>query len=315
LTANKIHNRLERLIDFLTITKNKKTYLRKKANDVYNELKYISQNQTSYWSTLYSPKNSYQYTLERFWYGGSFDRGLFIKNRFDIDIYFVFRKNYSPYFTAFNIRPWIIYSNEQNNLTGRQLFEILYSNLKTYQSNYKIDMKLLKEPPYGHAIPIRMDYQGISILFDSIPAIKLPNGYLIIPNGIGGTKKVNPKLEEQALSKLNKKQNGRITKLIILIKYWNFNWGKPLKGYIIERLVEFIFDKIEVHSWDRAVKTFFNRAIYILDKEILLPDRVYNQYSILDEYSSKELSHFLKVLREAATYAQKGKWEKTFSDL
>ncbi len=315
MTANKIHNRLERLIDSLNITEDQRIFLRKKSNDLYNELKYISQNRKSYWSTFYSPINSYEYTLERFWYGGSFDRGLFIKNRFDIDIYFVYRKNISPDLTTFDIRPWSIYPNEQNNLTGKRLFEIFYSNLKAYQSNYGVAMKLLKEPPYGHAVPIRMDYQGISILFDCIPAIELPNGYLIIPNGIGGTKKVNPKLEEQALSKLNKKQNERITKLIILIKYWNFNWGKPLKGYIIERLVEFIFDKIEVHSWDRAVKTFFNRAIYILDKEILLPDRVYSQYSILDEYSSNELDNFLEVLREAVNYAQKGEWKKIFSEL
>ena len=299
MTTNKIDNKLERLINSLTITENQKIFLRQKVNNLYNELKNISQNQISYWSTFYSSINSYEYTLERFWYRGSLDRGLFIKNRFDIDLYFVYR----------------IYSNEQNSLTGRQLFEMLYSNLKAYQSNYRVDMKLLKEPPYGNVIPIRMDYQDISILFDCIPAIELADGYLIIPNGIEGTKKENPKLEEQALSKLNKKQNGRITKLIILIKYWNFNWGKPLKGYLIERLVKVIFDKIEVHSWDRSVKTFFTRAIYILDKEILLPNRAYNQFSILDEFSSNELNYFLEVLREAVTYAQKGNWEKLFSDL
>ena len=176
-------------------------------------------------------------------------------------------------------------------------------------------MKLLKEPPYGHSIPIRLDYQGISILFDCIPTIELPSGFLLVHNGMGGIKKVNPKLEEQAFSKLNKKQNRRITKLIILMKYWNFNWGKPLKGYIIERLVESVFDKIEDKSWDRAVKTLFSRAIYILDKEILLPDRVYNQNSIIDEYSSNELDNFLDVFKEAANYAQKGKREKLFSDL
>ena len=291
---------MERLIDSLTITENQKFFLREKVNNLYNELKNISQNRTSYSSTLYSSKNSYQYTLERFCYGGSFNRGIFIKNRFDIDIYFVYR---------------IIYPSEQYNLTGRQLFEILYSDLKTYQSNYGVEMKLLKEPPYGHAIPIRMDHHGISILFDCIPAIELPNGSLIIPNGIGGIKKINPKLEEQVLSKLNKIQNGKITKLIVLIKYWNFNWGKSLKGYIIEHLVESIFNKIEIQSWDRAVKTFFNRAIYILDKARLLTNRVYDQYSILEEYSSNELNNFLEVIREAEIYAQKGKWEKLLSDL
>ncbi|MFX0026833.1 MAG: hypothetical protein ACFE8M_10490 [Candidatus Hermodarchaeota archaeon] len=299
MTAIKIHNKLERLIDSLIITENQKIYLRNKANDLYNELKFLSQNRTSFWSTFYSSINGHQYTLERFLYRGSFGRGIFIKNRFDIDIYIVYK----------------VYPYGQNNLTGRQLFNILYSNLKAYQSNYRENMKILKNPPYGHVIPIRMDYQGISILFDCIPAIELTNGYLIIPDGIGGTKKLNLKLEEQAISKLNKKQNGKITKLIILIKYWNFNWGKSLKGYLIEQLVESIFDKIKVYSWDRAVKTFFNRAVYFMNKFMPLPDGVYNQFSILNEFSSNELNNFLDVFREAEIYAQKGKWEKLFSDL
>ena len=313
MTAKKIHNKLEQLINSLTIKENQKTYLRRKTNDFYNELKEISQYQMPYWSNIYLSSDSYQYTLERFWYGGSFDRGIFIKNRFDIDIYFVFKKDTTPYSTILN--PWSNYPNEQNNLTGNLLFELIYSNLKTYQYFYERKIKLLKNPPYGHAIPIRMDYQGISILFDCIPAIENPNGYLIIPNGMGGTKKVNPNLEEQALSKLNRMQNGKITKLILLTKYWNFNWGKPLKGYLIERLVESIFDKITVHIWDRAMKTFFYQAINILDKKKNLPDRVYTQYSVLDEYSSDELENYLEILREAAYYAQKGKWNELFHEI
>ena len=302
MTVTKIHKRLERLIDALTITENQKPFLREKAFNFHNKLKKISQNLIPYWSSLYLSKDTYQYTIERFWFGRSLDRGLFIKNRFDVDIYFVYRKDNS-------------YPIEQNNLIGSMLFELLYSHLKVYQFNYREHMKLLKEPAYGHAIPIRMDYQGISILFDCIPAIELPNGYLIIPNGLGETKKIKPKLEEQAHSKINKKQNGRITKLILLMKYWNFNWGKPIKGNLIEHLVEFIFDKIEVHSWDRAVKTFFSRAIYFLDKKKPLPDGIYNQFSILEEYSSEELNNFLEILREAFIYAQKGRWEELFSVL
>lgn len=306
MTAKKIHNRLEQLINSLTINEEPKTYLRRKTNEFYNELKNISQYQRPYWSNISLSTNSYQYTLERFWYGGSFDRGIFIKNRFDIDIYFVFKNSNNP---------WNNYPYSQNNLTSSLLFELIYSNLKTYQYSYGMKMKLLKDPPYGHAIPIKMDYRGISILFDCIPAIELHNGYLIIPNGMGGSKKVNPNLEEQALSKLNKKQNGKIVKLILLIKYWNFNWGKPLKGYVIERLIEHVFEEITVHTWERAVKTFFYRAINILDRNKSLPDRVYTQYSILNEYSSDELENFLEVLREAGSYAEEGEWKELFNDI
>ncbi|UCD01825.1 MAG: hypothetical protein JSV23_02055 [Promethearchaeota archaeon] len=299
---NKIHNRLERLIESLTITENQKSFLQEKVINLFDELKNISQNQIPYWSSLYLSKNTYQYTIDRFWLGRSFDNGLFIKNRFDINIYFVYKKNNT-------------YPNEQNILINSLLFELLYSNLKIYQSRHRENMKILKNPPYRYIIPIRMDYLGTSINFDCIPAMELPNGNLLIPDGIGGTKKINQALLEKDLFKLNKKQNGKLNKLIILIKYWNFNWGKPLKGNIIECLVDYIFDKIKTIKWDRAVKTFFDQAIHIIDKKKFLPDIKYYQYSILNGYSSNELKNFLEVIREAKTYAQNGEWKKIFSDL
>ena len=310
----KIHVKLEQLINSLTINENQKTYLRARTSDLYDDLTYICQRQQPYWLASFTSTPEYQYALEWFWYGGSFDRGIFIKNRFDIDMYLVYRQTQSHHVAAHNIFYRNDYQNMQRNLTGGFLFELLHSDLKAYQS-YRRDMKILKRPPYGHAIPIRMDYHNVSILFDCIPAIEEPNGYLIIPSGMGGTKKVSPNLEEQFLSKLNKEQDGRITKLILLIKYWNFNWGKPLKGYVIERLVEHIFDKIEVHTWERAVRTFFNQAIHILKRKISLPDRVYPQYSILDEHSSDELKYYLKALREADSHAHKGEWKKLFNDI
>lgn len=293
---------MERLIDSLTISENQKLFLREKAYTLYNGLKKISQNLIPYWSSLYLSKDTYQYTLKGFWFEASFDMGLFIKNRFDVDIHFIFGKNNTD-------------SLEQNNLIGSILFELLYSHLKVFQFNYRKYMKLLKDPPYIRAIPIRIDYNSISILFNCIPAIELPNGYLIIPNGLGEIKKIKPKSEIQTHSKINRKQNGRITKLVLLMKYWNFNWGKPIKGQLIEHLVEFIFDKIEIRSWDRAVKTFFSRVIYFLDKKKLLHHGIYTQLSILEEYSGDELNEFLEVLREAEIYAQKGKWQKIFNDL
>lgn len=314
MNSKKIQNRLEKLINSLTINENQKIFLRRKANDFYKELKENSQYQMPYSSSIYLSTDSYQYMLMRFWYEGSFDRGLFIKNRFDIDNYFVFSKEKSSNVNLLNNNRWENNSNEKSNLTGDLLFELLYSHLKTYQYYYETTMKILKDPPYEHAIPIRMDYQGISILFDCIPAIEQPDGCFIIPNGLGGIKKINRNLEEQALSKLNKMQNEKITKLILLMKYWNFTWGKPLKGYLIERLVECIFDKVEINNWDKAVKTFFNQATYILNNKKRLADRVYGQYSILDEYSKDQLKSFLEIFIEGANYAQKEYWNEIFNE-
>ncbi|MFX1380565.1 MAG: hypothetical protein ACFFA4_15875 [Promethearchaeota archaeon] len=295
-----MHNKLELLVNSLTIKENQKMFLRQKINEFYNELKKISQCQMPSWSNIYL--SSSKYTLQRFWYGDSLDRGIFIKNRYNIDLYFVYSK-----------------SNSQNThgrekITRDFLFELLYSNLKSFHYYHGTDMKLLKDPPYGHTIPIRMDYQGISILFDCIPAIELPMGYLVIPNSLGGTKKIDPNLEVQAFSKLSKKQNGKVIKLILLVKYWNFTWGKPIKGAILERLTEYIFDKIEINRWDQAIQTFFNQSTHILNEKKKISDKVYDQDSILDKYSSVELANYLEIFKEAAIYAQNKNWKDIFDE-
>ncbi|MFX0004603.1 MAG: hypothetical protein ACFE9C_11205 [Candidatus Hodarchaeota archaeon] len=300
MPIKKIHNKLEQLINSLTIKENQKTFLQQKTTEFYNELKNTSQYQMPSWSNIYL--SSKEYTFERFWYGDSFDRGIFIKNRYDIDLYFVYSKSNSQN------------SYGQKKLTGDFLFELIYSNLKSFHYYHGEDMKLLKDPPYRYAIPIRMDYSGISILFDCIPAIQLPNEYLVIPNSLGGIKKVNPNLELQAFSKLSKKQNGKIIKLIFLIKYWNFTWGKPIKGSLLERLTEYIFDKIEINRWDEAMQTFYNQAFHLLSEKKKITDRVFNQDSILNEYSSIELDNYIEIFKEAATYAKRKFWKDTFDE-
>ncbi|MFW9969921.1 MAG: hypothetical protein ACFFDF_06945 [Candidatus Odinarchaeota archaeon] len=296
----KIHNKLEHLINSLIIKENQKSFIQKKINEFYNELKNITQYQMPSWSNIYL--SSSEYTFERFWYGNSFDKCIFIKNRYDIDLYFVYFKSNSQN------------THEREKITREFLFELIYSNLKSFHYYHGTDMKILKDPPYGYAIPIRMDYPAISILFDCIPAIELPIGYLVIPNLLGGIRKVNPNLEEQALSKLSLKQNGKVIKLIILIKYWNFTWGKPINGFILECLTEYIFDKIEINRWDQAIQTFYNQAINILSEKINIADKTHSLYSILNEYSSSELDNYLEIFNEAAIYAQKKIWKEIFDE-
>lgn len=153
---------------------------------------------------------------------------------------------------------------------------------------------------------------------DCIPAIELPEGYLIAPDDWEGAKKVNLLLEEQGLSRVNKKTNGRATKLTLLLKYWNWNWDYPLKSYVIQRLVEEIYLKNKINSLDKAVKSFFSHSIHLLNKyydnEIVLRDRVYTNKSILGDYQKDTIDNFYKSIQEANQYAMKNEWKELFGD-
>jgi len=252
-------------------------------------------------------EQKYQYrglSLLTIIYGGSFDRHTYIRNSSDIDCYFIFHN--------FNKDP----------PTGRTLLYCLYENLVDYMelsnkfywgiSIYSPFLEFARDPPYLHAIPIFIQFSGYKYKVDCIPAIKLNNNNdLLIPEGKKRTY-VNPTKEENALKKVNRKHNGRATKLIRLIKYWNEIHGHKLKSYLIERLVEKIFSEKPMNTWDKIIKTFFQEAIYILRERIMLENKVYSQKSILDEYSDKSLEKMIDVLRESAFYAQNEDWYTLF---
>ena len=135
-----------------------------------------------------------------------------------------------------------------------------------------------------------------------------------MPNGMEQAKLVNPKLDMKALSKLNKLREGNATKLILLLKYWNIYWDKPLKSYLIERLVEYIFSISNINGWDKGVKTFFYQSVQIFEKNIMIPDRAYKNESILDDYSNEMFDNFYETLKEARSYATQNKWKDLFDD-
>ncbi|MHA1285583.1 MAG: hypothetical protein ACTSQP_24020 [Promethearchaeota archaeon] len=293
----------EKLIEALSIKEGKKEYLKNQIHYIFKNLKKISRWKSNH-SNITIRKISNKVEIIKFWYGGSWDRGVYINKEFDIDIYFIYKENEA-----------VIYKLNQEDLSGKILFEILTEDLLTFKN--EINPKLIiKKPPYSHSISIKLEYQNRFLKVDCIPAIELSNQFLLVPDGWDKVKKVNLKLEEKGLSKVNKKTNGKATKLIRLLKYWNWSWNKPLKSYIIQRLVEEIFLESRINSWGSAIKTFFNRAINIFNKYfdniLVLKDRVYQNRSILDEYSEDKINEFYEAIRNANNLARKSEWKELF---
>lgn len=308
MSVNSIHNRLEQLIDSLSITEGRETYLRHQIVYLEKVLKEASK------SNYNSPENKIEIlsnSLEiiRFWYGGSFDRGVHINEDFDLDIYLIYS---------------LIKGREKKHnlgvksLSGEILFKILYDDLEAVHRNKNPNLIIPEKVQFKHVIPIELEFNHQTICVDCIPAIELPEGYLIAPNGWDSAKKVNLLLEEQGLSRVNKKTNGQATKLILILKYWNWNWDYPLKSYVIQRLVEEIFLKCKLNNWDKAVKTFFGRSIHLFNKyyddEVVLKDRVYTNKSILDDYNNDKIDIFYENLQQANHFAKNNEWNELFGN-
>ena len=202
-------------------------------------------------------------------------------------------------------------------MDGEYLFTTLYLDLKTIHEKINENLVITKSLPRNHAIPIELHYQNKILKMDCIPAIELPDNYLLVPNGWSDQKKINLKLEEQGLKKLNKRHQGNGTKLIWLLKYWNWNWQKPIKSYVIQRLVERIFMDQEIEGWKGALRLFFRESVKFFTRyytgDIILKDRVYSQKSILNDYDDKIVDKFNNNLRRANNHAKKNHWGRLFN--
>jgi len=307
---NDINHKLEQKIASLSITKGKKKYLKNQTKYLIRQLKKTSRYTYDYnpqWAISIQPNNL---GVSSFWYGGSWDKGVFIKSGFDLDLYII----YDLLDSSASRTPWFTQSRINfERVSGKEMFKMLYDDLNTIKKKINEDLHFLIDPPYNHAIPTQIDFKGQYVDFDCIPAFELPDDYLLVPEGQKDCKKVNLKLEEIGLSKVNKKTNGRATKLIWLLKYWNHLNKKTIKSYIIQRLVEDIFIDKNIDKWDKALKYFFIRAIQIFQDffkgKKVLKDRVYSQFSILDDYSEKQLQKFYNALRKGNKQAQNGNWD------
>ncbi|MGQ4876399.1 MAG: hypothetical protein ACP6IY_20235 [Promethearchaeia archaeon] len=218
--------------------------------------------------------------LENYQFGGSFDRYTNIKNSFDVDIYFIGK--FSP-------------SNLLNYFKNR---------LKDLERSYN-SFKIARPPPYLHAIPAIINDD---VEIDCLPTIELKNSYFKIPEGNDKLITINPSIDEKMLIRINKNNSGMGTKLIRLLKKWNFINNKPFKSYQLERLFFQIFKNKKIISLDKGLKTFFNDCITFLKNGGQIFDKVDN-HAILKGLKRKKA---ISIMKNTLRLIKEEKWTKVF---
>ena len=84
-------------------------------------------------------------------------------------------------------------------------------------------------------------------VFDVVPCFKCSGiDKYLIPNGQGHWKYTNPRIEQDRITRINQKHNGKVLSTIRLVKYWNRRGKMPtLVSYVIETMVLDYFEKID----------------------------------------------------------------------
>ena len=241
-------------------------------------------------------------------FGGSFDRGTNIRNISDVDAYVLYDE--LPTMERLSIALQKLKPDTHIDYRGAVLLKTLHHQLKKIRLSIRRKLEI-KHPPYTHAIKINMRYGNQVIKMDLVPAIDLhEGGNFLIPYTTKNTMKVNPTKEENALKKINKRTDGRGTKMIRLVKAWNNHSQRTFISYILERLVLEVFKNKPVDNWDKALITFFTDANKIIKQRTFMADKVYSHVSILKSFTQERLTIMQTKIEQAKIQTQNSEWEK-----
>jgi hypothetical protein len=203
---------------------------------------------------------------------GSFARNTKIKPLDDIDLMLTFSGNGTTYLTnsygkdyaltvpesATNLRKLC---DENGILNSIKLVNKVLSSLDKIE-HYKSAEKHRRQ----EAVTLKLNSYEWN--FDIVPSFYTDTGYYIIPNGSGGWKATDPRIDQNRISELNQKHKGKINQIVRTLKFWNNRASMPtIPSYLIENIIiNFFNTKEEISDWiDVNLINFWNHlssAIY-----------------------------------------------------
>jgi hypothetical protein len=228
-----IDERMENILKKISISEDRFDYVKNIAGKVFSLLNNIGGSFTNYA------------------FGGSFDRYTAIRNHFDLDLYLVVNSYAFPF----------------QQYSGESMLRMLY-DLMLRLHNQDGPFKIARKPPYVHAIPA---IYNDDVELDCLIAVDVPYNQhcYYIPEG-PNVKIARPAVDEEIIRIFNRNTYGIGTKIIRLMKLWNYIHYKPLKSFQIELLTSKVFEDKSINSLSKGIVTAFNYGIQILRDNVLL---------------------------------------------
>jgi hypothetical protein len=186
---------------------------------------------------------------------GSFARNTKIRPLDDIDLILTFSAQSSPHTIITYGHNYILnvpeeskslrkLCNDDNTLNSIKLVNKIVSSLDEIE-HYKAADKHRRQ----EAATLKLNSYDWN--FDIVPAFYTTSGYYLIPDGEGGWKATDPRIDQNRTTEVNQKHDGNILQIIRTLKYWNRRAKMPtIPSYLFENLVLNFFDsKTEISKW------------------------------------------------------------------
>ena len=157
--------------------------------------------------------------------------------------------------------------------------------------------------------------------FDIVPAFYTDSDYYLIPDGSGGWKATDPRVDQKKATEINQKHDGKILQIIRTLKYWNKYVQMPtIPSYLFENLILNYFDsQEEVSQWiDLDLINFWGNLITAIKKTVVDPkgfqdDLNYLSYADKIKISNKAKDTYDKALEANRFETQDKNQEKAIN--
>lgn len=189
---------------------------------------------------------------------GSFARKTKIRELDDIDLILTFHASGTTYLPITYGQHYLLYVPD----TAVNLRRLCNSNgtLNSTRLINKVISSLGNIPQYKSAETHRMGVAATLSLttyewvFDIVPAFYTDTGYYLIPDGSGNWKATDPRIDQDRVTTINQKHEGKILQIIRTLKYWNRRASMPtIYPYLFENIVLNYFEDLNsVTDWLRV---------------------------------------------------------------
>lgn len=230
---------------------------------------------------------------------GSFARKTKIRELDDIDIMLCLsadRRTYTEFSDSF-----IIYGIESdidnnlcnistNELNSTKVINRFISKLENLNDYKKSEMHKNHEAA-------TLQLKSYTWNFDIIPCFHTDLDFYLIPDGSGGWKKTDPRIDSTNVSSINQKHSGNVLNVIRLTKFWNiYNSSYNIPSYLLETIILNYYKNLEKKD-NYWVDLEFRNILEYISNEILKD--IYDLKGIQGNINSFSPSERKKISQKA----------------
>jgi hypothetical protein len=195
--------------------------------------------------------------------------------------------------------------DNSDKLNSTKVINLFVSNLKRVPQYSNSE----KHARSGEAATLKLT--SYTWNFDIIPCFFTTEDsnkktYYIIPDGYGNWKKTDPRIDKEKTTKINQDNNGKVLKVIRIMKYWNKRQTmRSMKSYLLENIILDYYKTHKASSYvDFEVVNILSYMTYAIYMDINDPKGLQGNINTLSEDDKKSILNRAKKDSDAAIVAK-----------